>query len=505
MLVLPKFLKVNLLNGDEVPIAPPGIATDDAFLQNFVWGPSGTSLAFVYRNNIYYQASLKDAPRQITTTGELYVLYHGIPDWVYEEEVFGSSNAIWFSNDGVKMAYVTFDDSDVDVMRVPHYGIPGDVRFQYTRHHDIRYPKAGTNNPTVRVTLMDLNTNNVNIYEAPATDMDQPILKTVKFISNTAIALVWTNRVQTALRVQRCTAGVTACTTLFNYAETNGWIDNIPFFFNDAGNAFITILPHDVNGVLFKQIVQVTEGAATTRNRVNNPHTVLEILAWGSDDVMYGGPDTALVTRQWSLDWGSSLVSRWGIAVAHIDGRGSGLRGVANMFALNRKLGTVEVEDQIAGAKFIQDNFPWIDANRTCIWGWSYGGYAASKALAEGGDVFRCAAAVAPVVDWRFYDTIYTERYMGLPRAEDNAEGYAVSSLLTDQVAESLRDKSYFLIHGTADDNVHYQHAMLLSRLLQRRDVYFTQMSYTDEDHGLVGVRPHLYHALEKFLQEYML
>ncbi|CAD0244225.1 unnamed protein product [Spodoptera exigua] len=634
---LARYTAVNLLNGDEVPIAPPGIATDDAFLQNFVWGPSGTSLAFVYRNNIYYQASLKDAPRQITTTGELYVLYHGIPDWVYEEEVFGSSNAIWFSDDGVKMAYVTFDDSDVDVMRVPHYGIPGDVRFQYTRHHDIRYPKAGTNNPTVRVTLMDLNTNNVNTYDAPATDMDQPILKTVKFISNTAIALVWTNRVQTALRVQRCTAGVTACTTLFNYAETNGWIDNIPFFFNDAGNAFITILPHDVNGVLFKQIVQVTEGAATTRNRVNNPHTVLEILAWGSDDVIwykatsvsdsreqhiysvnsqdeiscftcnirrtdggeclyneatmsasgdkitincagpdvpqifiyktngelirvwdsgvdlsaitnnrvlpvtiraqiptslgqttsdihiqapadyaqrtnvpllvyvYGGPDTALVTRQWSLDWGSSLVSRWGIAVAHIDGRGSGLRGVANMFALNRKLGTVEVEDQIAGAKFIQDNFPWIDANRTCIWGWSYGGYAASKALAEGGDVFRCAAAVAPVVDWRFYDTIYTERYMGLPRAEDNAEGYAVSSLLTDQVAESLRDKSYFLIHGTADDNVHYQHAMLLSRLLQRRDVYFTQMSYTDEDHGLVGVRPHLYHALEKFLQEYML
>jgi len=633
---LARYTAVNIATEEEVPIVPPGIARDQAFLQNFVWGPSGTSLAFVYRNDIYYQASLRDTPRRITDDGVLNIKYHGIPDWVYEEEVFGSSNAIWFSKDNTKMTYVTFDDTAVEVMRVPHYGIPGDPNYQYTRHSQIRYPKPGTTNPTVRVTLLDLNTNLENVYNAP-TDINEPILKTVKFITNSAIALVWTNRVQTSLRVQRCTAGSNTCTTVFNYAETDGWIDNIPFFFNDAGNSFITILPQAVEGVLFKQIVQVTEGVAATINRVNSPHTVLEILAWGSDDVIwykatsvsdsreqhifsansqghiscftcnirrtdggeclynegtvstsgdritincagpdvpqifiyktngellrvwddgadlsalmanhtlpvtiraqiptslgqtssdihiqapadyalrtnvpllvyvYGGPDTALVTRQWSLDWGSSLVTRWGIAVAHIDGRGSGLRGVANMFALNRRLGTVEVEDQIFGAKYIQDNFPWIDANRTCIWGWSYGGYAASKALAEGGDVFRCAAAVAPVVDWRFYDTIYTERYMGLPRVDDNAEGYATSSLLTDQVAASLRDKSYFLIHGTADDNVHYQHAMLLSRLLQRRDVYFTQMSYTDEDHGLVGVRPHLYHALEKFLQEYML
>ncbi|KOB70301.1 putative dipeptidyl-peptidase, partial [Operophtera brumata] len=244
---------------------------------------------------------------------------------------------------------------------------------------------------------------------------------------------------------------------------------------------------------------------------------------------------------------------------------------------------------------YLQDTYSWLDANRTCIWGWSYGGYAASLALARGGDVFRCAAAVAPVVDWRFYDTIYTERYMDVPA--NNALGYAQSSLLTDDVSYFLihgtaddnvhyqhamlisrllqrrdvyftqmihgtaddnvhyqhamlisrllqrRDvyftqMSYFLIHGAADDNVHYQHAMLISRLLQRRDVYFTQMflihgaaddnvhyqhamlisrllqrrdvyftqmSYTDEDHGLVGVRPHLYHGLEKFLQEHML
>lgn len=634
---LARYTAVDIVTSNEVHITPTGVDPEEAFLQNFVWGPSGTSLAFVYLNNIYYKANLNAAPQQITTSGQLNVIYNGIPDWVYEEEVFGSSNAIWFSNDGNRMAYVTFNDNDVRVMRVPHFGVPGSVNYQYTQHHEIRYPKSGTTNPTVSVNLVDLTTNVNNVYTAPA-DLEQPILKNVRFVSNTAIALMWTNRVQTTFRVVLCTAGTAACTQIYSYTETDGWIDNIPLIFNDAGTAFITILPQSVNGVLYKQIVQVTQGtgiaAWTLSNRINTAHTVLEILLWASNDIIwykatsetdsaeqhiysvnaggivecftcnitredgqeclyndgsisttgqriivncagpgvpqvfvyntdgplvrlwdggnelseslanrylpvtirmtvpvtstatadvqiqvpsdyerrtnvpllvyvYGGPDTALVTKQWVLDWGTSLVSRWGVAVASIDGRGSGLRGVSNMFALNRRLGTVEIEDQITAVRYLQDNLAWVDSNRTCIWGWSYGGYAASKALAEGGDVFRCAAAVAPVVDWRFYDTIYTERYMDLPTANPN--GYAVSSLLTDEVAEAFRNKSYFLIHGTADDNVHYQHAMLLSRLLQRSDVYFTQMSYTDEDHGLVGVRPHLYHALEKFLQEFML
>ncbi|XP_026746181.1 venom dipeptidyl peptidase 4-like isoform X2 [Trichoplusia ni] len=635
---LARYAAVNIQSSTPVDILPPEIDAEEAFLQNLVWGPSGTALAFVYRNNIYYQESLTAVPRQMTTTGQLNVIYHGIPDWVYEEEVFGSSNAIWFSTDGTKMAYVTFDDSGVRVMRVPHYGVPGSVNYQYTQHHEIRYPKSGTDNPTVSVTLLDLQSNQPTTYPAP-TDLNQPILKTVRFVNKDTIALMWTNRIQTILRVQLCTIGQSTCTLIYQYEEVDGWIDNIPLFFNEDGTSFITILPQAVDGVRYKQIVQVSEpsgtqtGLWTAQNRINLAHTVLEILTWTYDDVIwykatsvedsaeqhiyssnasgvtcftcnirredggeclyneaeitdsgdwisincagpdvpqvfiyntngtlvhiwddsaelsaavsgrvlpttirlavptsvglpaadvhiqapvdyqnrtnvpllvyvYGGPDTALVTKQWSLDWGSSLVSRWGIAIAHIDGRGSGLRGVTNMFALNKKLGTFEIEDQISVTKYLQENFSWLDANRTCIWGWSYGGYAASKALAEGGNVFRCAAAVAPVVDWRFYDTIYTERYMDLPST--NAEGYAVSSLLTEQVADALRDKSYFLIHGTADDNVHYQHAMLLSRLLQRRDVYFTQMSYTDEDHGLVGVRPHLYHALEKFLEEHL-
>ncbi|KAJ8724870.1 hypothetical protein PYW07_015828 [Mythimna separata] len=636
-----RYAAVNTNNGNTVYISPlstnAGKSDDVPKLQNFVWGSTGTALAFVYLNNVYYQSDLSSAPRQITTTGQVDVIFNGVPDWVYEEEVFGSNNAIWFSKDSSKIAYATFNDTEVRKMYVPHYGVPGSVDDQYTQHREIRYPKTGTTNPTVSVTLLDVNTvgSIPNVYTAPT---GFPILKTVTFVTNSSIAIVWTNRVQTQMRIELCSAGQSTCSLIYSYSEHDGWIDKVPLFFNEAGTSFITILPQNVRGYFYKQIVQASppltgDGEWTTLNRVNTEHTVLEILAWtpngeiwytatGLDTMdqhiykiidggalcftclivredgnwclyneaalnnagdritlncagpampqiliyntdgtlirvwddnaelseltsdlglpikiryyaninpglpaadvqvqvpadyetrtnvpllvyVYGGPETALVTSKWSLDWGSYLVSRWGIAVAHIDGRGSGRRGIENMFALNERLGSVEVEDQIAVTKFLHDNLSWIDRKRTCIWGWSYGGYAATKALAEGGDVFKCAAAVAPVVDWKYYDTIYTERYMGLPT--ENQEGYEASTLLTEKMAENLRNKSYFLIHGTEDDNVHYQHTMLLSRFLQRRDVYFKQMSYTDEDHGLGDVRPHLYHALEKFLQENLL
>ncbi|XP_069355434.1 venom dipeptidyl peptidase 4-like [Maniola hyperantus] len=637
-----RYTAVDLHTGQEIHIVPPGVAPVNATLQNFVWGPTGTSLAFVYENNVFlqYNLTITSPPEQLTTTGLENVVYHGVPDWVYEEEVFGSNNAIWFSSNGAKVAYATFNDTKVRVMKIPHFGVPGSVEYQYTRHREIHYPKSGTTNPTVSVTMRDIANGIDTTFNVP-TDLQEPILKTVLFVGSDRIAVMWTNRVQTSLRIDICVEATQAvpatCNAIFTYTESDGWIDNNPLLFNTQGNAFITILPAAVGGVRYKQIVQVTRpvngaGLWSLANRVNTAHTVGEILLWTDDDdiwykatgvtdraeqhvytvnssgevscftcnirrpdgkqclfndadispgsrisvncggpdipqiliydkngtllsvwddnsrasdllashtmpvtiyhtirgveaieadvmiqvppdyanrtnlpllvYVYAGPDTSLVTKQWTLDWGTSLVSRYGIAVARIDGRGSGLRGVDNMFAVNRKLGTVEIQDQIAVTRILHQNLQWLDANRTCIWGWSYGGYAASLALARGGDVFRCAIAVAPVVDWRFYDTIYTERYMDTP--QNNVAGYTNSSLLKEDVVEAYRNKSYFLVHGTEDDNVHYQHAMLISRLLQRRDVYFHQMSYTDEDHGLGGVRPHLYHALEKFLQENM-
>ncbi|KAG5896521.1 hypothetical protein JTB14_020494 [Gonioctena quinquepunctata] len=216
---------------------------------------------------------------------------------------------------------------------------------------------------------------------------------------------------------------------------------------------------------------------------------------------VYGGPDTYQVVDKFVLDWGSYLAANKSIIYAAIDGRGSGLNGDKIMFAGYRKLGTVEIMDQINVTRLIQKSLPYVDASRTAIWGWSYGGYASGMALGTDTEgVFKCGISVAPVTDWALYDSIYTERFMGLPTVEDNLKGYEEAQLL--KKFEGLRDKEYFLIHGTYDDNVHYQQTMMWAKVLERNDILFRQQSYPDEDHSLGLVRPHLYHSLENFLDE---
>ncbi|CAD7080974.1 unnamed protein product [Hermetia illucens] len=214
---------------------------------------------------------------------------------------------------------------------------------------------------------------------------------------------------------------------------------------------------------------------------------------------VYGGPDSYSVVDRWSIDWGSYLASSHSVIYAKIDGRGSGLRGEKLLHSIYLKLGTGEIDDQIKTAKKLEETLPYIDKNRMGIWGWSYGGYAAAMALAKDDEgVFKCATSVAPVTDWAYYDSIYTERYMNVPTA--NPQGYENSRLT--KIATNLNGKQYMLVHGTLDDNVHYQQAMVLAKVLEQNDIMFKQISYPDEDHGLSRVRPHLYHSLDKFFKE---
>jgi len=218
---------------------------------------------------------------------------------------------------------------------------------------------------------------------------------------------------------------------------------------------------------------------------------------------VYGGPGSQKITQAFSVSWGTSLTSAHNIIYASIDGRGSGRQSDELMYQIYRRLGTVEIEDQIAVAKWLiaNDEYNIIDGNRTAIWGWSYGGYA--TAMVMGTDienVYKCGISVAPVTSWVFYDTIYTERYMGLPTPDDNLYGYNASDV-TNHI-ENFRTKKYYLIHGNADDNVHYQQSMILSRALEKADILFRQQSYPDENHGIGSVRRHLYHSLENFLLE---
>ncbi|KAH0820104.1 hypothetical protein GEV33_002687 [Tenebrio molitor] len=190
---------------------------------------------------------------------------------------------------------------------------------------------------------------------------------------------------------------------------------------------------------------------------------------------VYAGPDSFQVVEKFNIDWGSYLAANKSIIYATIDGRSSGLKGNDMLFASYRRLGTVEITDQINVTKQIQDTLPYVDSRRTAIWGWSYGGYASGMILANDHEgIFKCGISVAPVTDWALYDSIYTERFMGLPTIQDNYEGYRNANLLLKY--EGLRDKQYFLIHGTHDDNVHYQQSMLWAKVLEQNDILFRQL-----------------------------
>jgi dipeptidyl-peptidase-4 len=161
-----------------------------------------------------------------------------------------------------------------------------------------------------------------------------------------------------------------------------------------------------------------------------------------------------------------------------------------------RGFGTDEVTSVIEAAAWLKSNLSYIDPTRTAIWGWSYGGFLSLSVLGhDDDDVFTCGASVAPVVDWRLYDTYYTERYMDL--LDNNLEGYEYSRVF--KRLEPLRRKPFYMMHGTHDDNVHYQQSMLLAAALEEKDILFRQQSYPDQDHSINDYHLHIYHSLTDF------
>ena len=189
---------------------------------------------------------------------------------------------------------------------------------------------------------------------------------------------------------------------------------------------------------------------------------------------VYGGPDSSGVTNRFSVEWGTYLASSLGIIYTKIDGRGSGLRSDTHLHKLYKNLGTVEVDDQIKTVEELLKKYSYLDGEKIGIWGWSYGGYVSGMSLMRDNNVFKCATSVAPVTDWTLYDTIYTERYMVLPK--DNFNAYNVSRMMNFIGNIPKNNKSYMLVHGAMDDNVHFQQSMILARTLERADIQFKEI-----------------------------
>ena len=213
---------------------------------------------------------------------------------------------------------------------------------------------------------------------------------------------------------------------------------------------------------------------------------------------VYGGPGINTVNNEWDGLNGMwyQLMAEKGYIIASVDNRGTGARGSEFQKCTYLHLGKLETEDQIEGARYLQSR-SYADKTRVGIWGWSYGGYMAAMCITKGADVFKTAISVAPVTDWRFYDSIYTERYMRTPG--ENPEGYKEGSPLN--YADEVKGQ-YMLIAGTGDDNVHFQNTVDFVHALEKDEKPFSLMIFPDKNHSITGgnTRHYLFTQLTDYI-----
>lgn len=603
------------------------------------WAPLTDDLIYILNNDIYYMRfsnnGFNDVQR-VTYDGITGIVYNGVPDWVYEEEVLQDSSAIWFSPDGNHLAYASFDDRNVQEILYLHYGEPGNLDDQYPTEVKIKYPKVGTSNPVVSLTLVDLHDPTLNKIDlkAPidAVGTDN-LLYNVQWKDFDHVVVTWSNRVQNKTEIVWYNMYGEIVKTL-HVVEHKGWLDIKRLFFYKGSVYIRKLQPSGTKAGRFHHVTRydetlkrsptqmdLTPGAIEVQNictidqsngRIyylasglgkpsqknlysvpadgsekptciscnvltpegnvctyadaifspfgqyyvlichgpdpafvsifNNTHK--KVYSWENNlslrkklakrhlplvkdlDVrangyeskvrlflphnfdesksypmlvnVYAGPNTVKIIDAASYGHQVYMTTNRSVIYAYIDGRGSSNKGSKMLFSIYRRLGTVEVEDQITVTRRLQEMFPWIDSKRTGVWGWSYGGFSTAMILAKDTSfVFKCGIAIAPVSSWIYYDSIYTERFMGFPTPEDNLSGYNETDV--SRRVEDIRGKKLMLIHGSSDDNVHYQQSLALAKALEKADVMFEQITYTDEAHALFGVLPHLYHTMDRF------
>ncbi len=211
----------------------------------------------------------------------------------------------------------------------------------------------------------------------------------------------------------------------------------------------------------------------------------------------YSGPNSQQVLDQFSVSW-DTYIAQQGYLMVCVDPRGTGARGEEFRKCTYGQLGNLESNDQVETARYLAKQ-PYVDPRKIGIWGWSYGGFISAMTLCKGGDLIRASIAVAPVISHYFYDSVYTERYMGMP--DQNQEGYDKNSPIA--LVKGIKGK-LLLVAGTADDNVHYQNTIEFAEALVQAGVQFRMMSYNNRNHGIRGgnTTMHLYTMFDEFLKE---
>ncbi len=565
------------------------------------FSPDGSKVAFCRENNLFFVDLQNNKETQITTDGKWNFIINGSSDWVYEEE-FGFAKAFFWSPDGQKIAFYTFDESKVKEFNMQMWRngklYPEDYKF--------KYPKAGEDNSEVSIAIYDLkNEKLVKVDIGQEKDIYIPRIKWTN--DSNVLAVLRMNRLQNKMEVLHADASTGASKTILveespQYLEAEFFDDVVylkdgkHFIYSSEKDGFKHLYLYELTGKLVRQITTgkwevvnflgidekpkvpvlyytstevsplerhfysidiqgknkkklSTEKGTNTPNlsrdfkyymlyhtnaqsplrvtlwetskntlikELKNNHHLLEkykeygistkeffqfktpdgtelygyMLKPSNFDAskkypllmfVYGGPGSQQVADNWSVVSWFNLLNQEGYIVACVDNRGTGFRGAEFKKVTYANLGKYEVQDQIDAAKYL-GSLPYIDKDRIGIYGHSYGGYMSTLCLLLGADVFKAAIAGAPVTNWRYYDTIYTERY--LKRPQDNPEGYDQYSPVYH--ASKLKG-AYLIMHGTGDDNVHFQNAVALQEAFIRSGKQFQSFFYPDRNHGIGG------------------
>lgn len=604
---------LDVESGETVPV----VEDQTGDLQYAVMAPDSETVAFVRANDLYLRAP-DGSISQITEDGGP-DKFNGVPDWVYEEEIFGDRYTLWFSPDSKFVAFLSFNETGVETFRIPYYMDNQEVAPEYPRELELRYPKVGSKNPTVQLNVLDVASGEYQNIPIDAFDEDEAIIGEVAWVTDSHSHFIYRvyNRVQDLEKLVTVDPETGSTNTVRERDGTDGWLDNTmaisyvgsvgkcsnKTYYVDMSDesGWMHIYLHPVNG---GDPIQLTSGDwevasilkvdakrglvyyAATKHHSTERHVysvsystkkvkalvdddvpavwsasfssggAYYILSYAGPDVPYqelytinstkpirtltsneafyktideynlpnityfelehpdgysmnvkqqlppnfdpskkypvlftpyGGPNSQQVIKSFqSYGWAAYISSEPELQFITytVDNRGTAYKGREFRSLVARQLGKLEPVDQIWAAEELAKKYSFIDADRVGMWGHSYGGYLTAKTLEEDSGVFTFGVIGAPVSDWRFYDSMYTERYM--KTLEDNKDGYDTTAVRNVEGFKNVAG-TFSIMHGTGDDNVHYQNTAALVDLLVGGGVSPAKMqmiAFTDSDHG---------------------
>ncbi|KAH9890195.1 dipeptidyl peptidase IV N-terminal region-domain-containing protein [Xylariomycetidae sp. FL2044] len=623
---------LDVESGEIVPLVDDQVGD----IQYAEFAPAGDAIAFVRGNNLFL--SKNGTISQITDDGSP-DMFNGVPDWVYEEEIFGGRSAIWFSPDGEVLAYLSFNETGVETFTVQYFMDNMDIAPVYPKLLDLRYPKVGTTNPTVSMTMLFVESEEQVPVAIDAYEADDLVIGELAWVTAEHSSLIYRafNRVQDTSKHVRVDVGDSISTEVVRETDgTDGWLDNnlamqylgpingssvdyyvdlsdvesgwqhlYLFAVDGSSTTALTEGEWEVTSVLKidteHELIYYssTQGHSTERHIYSVSYSTGETKALVDDTVpavwtasfssgggyyilSYSGPDvpyqelyvandTATPLRTITSNenlWntiqeynlpnstyfelehpdgytmnvkeqlppnfdpskkypvlftpyggpGSQEVSKafaspsWDAYISSdpelefitytVDNRGTGYKGRAYRALVASHLGEFEAEDQIWAASELSSRNAFIDSSKIGIFGWSYGGYLSAKVVEADSGVFTLGLIVAPVSDWRFYDSMYTERYM--KTSQLNPEGYNNTAVRKTEGFKNIAG-GFSVMHGLGDDNVHYQNTAALIDLLVGAGVPPLKMqwrTFTDSDHSINynGATTYLYKFMTELL-----